>query len=177
MFRGLGDIAQLLLTALPPWALAALAGVLVVVAGPAWFDTVRIKQIKGCIRRMLRAPPNEHAALIEEAFDRAGTRPARLAALVREAHKYGFKGMAERGLQALAGTRRAPADVHALERLLHPPPDAPSTALQAVVRVEQLIAEGLWVGAKEQLEVARKRYPNDADLEMLERRLAERGTP
>jgi hypothetical protein len=170
--QGIGDILNLLRAALPPWALALLAAALVVGFGPAWFDTVRIKQIKGCVRQMQRAPPSEHPAWVDEAFRRARGRPARLSALVREAHRVGFRDMAEEGLRRLRDGGRSPDDVRALDKLLHPPPDVPATALEASVRVEQLLDAGLLVGAAEQLRSARSRFPDDAELRALEARLS-----
>lgn len=168
MFRGLGDIFQTLGSLLPPWALALVALLLAVVAGPSWFDNVRIKQVRGRIRKMLRATTAERVPLAEQALVLAAARPARLVALVREAHKYDLRDLRDEALRRLHRTGRAPEDVRVLRELVQPKKPTYRDPLQAVVKVERLLGLGLVVGAREELELALAQHPEDADLQALD---------
>jgi len=172
MFRGIGDIVGILQQLLPPWALAILAVVVAIVGGPAWFDNVRGKQIRGQIRKLLRAEDAEARARHgEQALALAAERPRRLVVLVREAHKYQLTDLRDRALQRLREGGRAQADVEVLERLVRPENKAAPTPLESVVRVEKLLDTGLVVGAEEQLAAALERFPRDPELLALRARV------
>jgi len=172
MFRGIGDIVAILQSALPPWALALVAVTVVLVGGPAWFDNVRGKQIRGQIRKMLRADgPGARAAHADEALQLAAERPRRLVTLVREAHKYQLNDLRDAALERLRDGGKSPADVEVLDKLVQPESKAAPTSLEAVVRVEKLLDAGLVVGAKEQLDAALDRFPNDPELLALDRKI------
>jgi hypothetical protein len=175
MMRGVGDLIALVQNLLPPWAIALLAVVLVVVIGPAWFDNVRAKQVRGQIRQLLRAQEADKAGYADAALALAGDRPRRLVALVREAHKYLLFDLRDIALRRLRATGRAPDDVAALEKLVAPEDKAAPSTLEAVVRIEQLLEAGLTVGAEEQLTAALRRYPRDPDLLALRARLETAG--
>jgi hypothetical protein len=152
---------------------ALLVVVAVAVGGPAWFDNVRGKQIRGQIRKMLRAErPTEKASHADEAMALAGDRPRRLVILIREAHKYQLNELRDRALRVLKEGGQAPADVEVLEKLVRPESKAAPTSLEAVVRVEQLLDAGLVVGAEEQLSAALERFPRDRELLALRERLS-----
>jgi hypothetical protein len=167
MFRGLGDVMQILGSLLPPWALAGLGVVLAVVAGPAWFDNVRSKQIRGVIRKMLRATTPEKVPLKEQALELAARRPRRLVALVRESHKYDLKELRDAALARLEALGSAPEDVRVLRALVKPPPPPLRDPLQAVVKVERALELGLVVGAREALAEGLRQHPDDPDLHRL----------
>jgi hypothetical protein len=172
MFRGIGDIVSILQSFLPPWALAVIAVVALAVGGPAWFDNVRGKQIRGRIRKMLRADgPDARAAYAHEALELAGERPRRLVTLIREAHKYQLNELRDRALERLREGGASPADVEVLDKLVRPESKAAPTSLEAVVRVEKLLDAGLVVGAQEQLDAAMERFPEDPELRQLRSRL------
>jgi len=172
MFRGIGDIVGILQSALPPWAMALIAVAAVLVGGPAWFDNVRGKQIRGRIRKMLRAEgPEARHAFAEEALALAGERARRLVTLIREAHKYQLHDLRDRALDRLRETGGSPADVEVLDKLVLPESKAAATSLEAVVRVEKLLDAGLIVGAEEQLVAALERFPRDAELQHLRSRV------
>ena len=163
MFRGLGDFFQILGSLLPPWALAVLGVSLAVIAGPAWFDNVRSKQIRGRIRKMLRATSAERPARADQALVLAAQRPRRLVALVREAHKYDLRALRDAGLERLEQTGSALEDLRVLRELVAPPPQPIRDPLQAVVKVERLVELGLVVGAREALEEGLRQHPGDSD--------------
>ncbi len=172
MFRGIGDIVGILQSALPPWAMAWIAVVIVLWGGPAWFDNVRGKQIRGRIRKMLRADgPDARRAYAEEALVLAGERARRLVTLIREAHKYQLHDLRDRAMERLRESGGSPADVEVLDKLVLPESKAAPTSLEAVVRVEKLLDAGLVVGAEEQLVAALERFPRDPELQRLRSRV------
>jgi len=171
MFRGLTDFFQILGGLLPPWALALIGVVIALVMGPAWFDGVRSKQVRGRIRKMLRAPTAERPPLAAQALELAGARPRRLVTLVREAHKYDLRDLRDEALRRLVATGKAPEDVRVLRQLVKPPPTPVRDPLQAVVRVERLLELGLAVGAREALDEALAQHPDDPELRELSHRV------
>lgn len=171
MFRGLSDVFQILATLLPPWALAGVVAAVLVVGAPAWFDNVRSKQIRGRIRKMLRATTPEKPPLAAEALALAADRPRRLVALIREAHKYDLRDLRDAGLAHLEALGTAPEDVRVLRKLVSPPPARYRDPLEAVVKVERLLDMELPVAAREALDEALRQHPGDADLLALGQRV------
>lgn len=170
MVRGFGELLQSLGLLLPPWAVGMIAFVALVAILPAWIDNMRVKQIRGTVRRMVRASDAGRADLAERALRLAGRRSSRLVSLVEHAHKFQQIELRRRGLQALQGVDPVAARRlrEAVERekpkqVLHP--------LEVVVRVERLLAEGMDAAAAERLEEALQRHPDDPDLLALKRRL------
>lgn len=170
MVRGFGELLQSLGLLLPPWAVGAVAFVAVVAILPAWIDNMRVKQIRGTVRRMVRASDDGRLELADRAMRLAGRRPLRLVNLVEHAHKFQQLELRRRGLQALQGV--APGEAQRLreaverekpKQVLHP--------LEVVVRVERLLAEGMEAAAVARLEEALQRHPDDPDLLALKRRL------
>ena len=171
MFRGLTDAFQILGTLLPPWALALLGVLIAIIMGPAWFDGVRSKQVRGRIRKLLRAESPDRARYADEALALAGERPRRLVTLVREAHKYGLRDLRDRALTRLHATGRAVEDVRVLKKLVKKDKQKLRDPLQGVVRVEHLLDAGLPVGAEEALAEALAQHPTDPDLLALRARV------
>lgn len=170
MVRGLGDLVQSLELLLPPWAVGLLVAVVAVALLPAWIDNMRVKQIRGTVRRMVRASEPQRLELAERAIRLAGRRRVRLDALVHVAHRYQQVELRRRGLQALEALDPASAKQHreAIERekpkeVLHP--------LEVVVRVERLLSEGLTDAAQARLDEALERHPDDPDLLALRARV------
>ena len=172
MTRILVDIGQTVSSIVPPWAMPFVLGAVALVLLPPWFESVRSKQIKGAIRRMVRAEPSLRQSLAERALHLAGTRRIRLLGLVQEAHRYGQHELLENGLKLLAQSERGRADAQRIRDQYAPAPPVLRDPLEAVVRVESLLQQGLVVAAREQLDAAVRKFPNDPDLKRLENRVA-----
>lgn len=171
MVRGIGDVLQTLGTFLPPWALALIVGGIAIVALPAWVTSIRIKQIRGDVRRLVRADDTGRSPLIERILSRAAHHPFRLEMTVREAIKYAQTDLRDRALQDLAETGRAPDVVRALREEIRPPPKVDGHPMQAVHAIERLLGEGMDQAARERLDRALARFPGHTELERLRERV------
>lgn len=167
MTRIFTDVAGLVGQLVPPWALPFVLGAIAVLALPPWLESVRGKQIKGFVRRMVRASDPERDALAERALTIAGQRRVRLVGLALEAMRYDQRGLRDQALARLARHPKGRVDAAKLRERFEKAPLRFTDPLSAQIRVEGLLREGLLVGAAEQLEAARRQFPQDPDLERL----------
>lgn len=170
MVRGFGEVLESLGQLLPPWVVATVAFVLLVAVLPAWVDNVRSKQVRGAVRRMVRASDQGRLDLAERAMRLAGRRPTRLTALVEHAHRYQQLDLRRRGLAMLQRVDPAGAE-HLLATIERDRPKQVFHPLEVVVRVERLLDEGMIDAAAARLDEALARYPDDPDLLALRSRL------
>ncbi len=156
---------------LPLPILAALAATLVIWLGPAWWNSLRTREIRGLVRRIGRG--ESVPALTARAFRIAGSRPDRLALLAAEANRRGLQPLREAAFAALTEVDPARA---ASERVGQAPPKGAQEAhpLAAVVAIEGLIAAGAWEAAGARLASARARFPDDPELAALADRIRSR---
>lgn len=130
----------------------------------------RVRQVRGLVRRMLRADAPTRARLVSEVLALAGEQVHLLGELAREAHRRGERelfGTAVERLGATAAGRTELARVRRLEGLDRPPPDVHAH----VARVAGLLDSGLHEAARERLAEALVRHPEDPLLLGLQRRL------
>lgn len=163
MVRGFGEVLQSLGMLLPPWAVAAVGGGLLLLMLPAWVDNMRVKQIRGTIRRMVRADEASRDALAERALRLARRRPTRLESVVERANHYQQLELRRRALQTLRRVDPEKAE-YLLERIERDKPKQVFHPIEVVVRVERLLAEGMVDAAAARLDEALDRYPDDPDL-------------
>lgn len=173
MFRIFSDLGGLVFQLVPPWAIPIVIGVLGALAAPFWLESVRGKQIKGAVRRMVRASEDERPPLAERALSLAGTRRTRLIALVQEAMRYDQRALRDEALVRLERVHRG--DAAELRKRIDKPRTRYRDPVEAVVRIEGLLDEGLVVAAREQLEEARRSFPHDPDLDRLQERVSPGG--
>jgi hypothetical protein len=172
MMTGISDLVTALRTIFPPWVLVAMGAVALVTLGPRWIESMRDKQLRGLVRRMIRADSAERTRLREQILGIAGTRPGRLVAVVLHAIHYDQRHLRDTALRTLEATGAAPADVTRLRARIEKPPTRFRDPIEAAVRIEQLFRDGLVVAATEQLAIARAAFPADPDLQALAAREA-----
>lgn len=167
--RIIGVIEQLL----PPEIYVPLFVILVFALVPVWFNWLRTKQIKGQLRRMLRATtPEARAGFRARAFEFAAGRPRRLAFLADEALRIGLKGVYDDAMVALKAAGGHHKDLQRLEAATKVVPPRAQHPLEEAVVIERMLEEGLEEAARGRLTEMRARFPNDPDLADLERRLS-----
>ena len=171
MVRGISDLIQGVAFFVPMRVLAVLIAIALIAAAPLWFETVRDKQIRGTIRRMVRADERERQDLAASVLRLAAGRPRRLGTVVRQAIHYDQRRLRDEALAALEATGAAELEVKHLRRMIQPAPVRFRDALEASIRVEKLLEEGLHVAAREQLQAALAAFPGDPELVALEARL------
>jgi signal transduction histidine kinase len=165
MVRGISDLIQGLALFFPLKVVIGIVGVGGVLALPFWFESVRDKQLRGLVRRMVRASEAERAQLVRRAFELAAGRPRRLGTLVRQAIHYDQRRLRDEALAALEATGQAPADVKHFKTLIAPAPIRFRDPIEAAVRIDQLLQQGLHVAAREQLQAAEQAFPGEPELE------------
>lgn len=167
MVRGVSDVVSGLLVIFPPWVLIAAGLVLVVALGPRWIESMRDKQIRGLVRRMVRADRSERARLSALVTEIAGNRAGRLVATIHHAIHYDQRALRDAALARLEAGGQAPDDVERLRARIEKPPPRFRDPIEAAVRIEQLLRDGLVVAAQEQLRAALAAFPADPDLNAL----------
>lgn len=148
----------------PPWVLVGFGVIGVVTLGPRWAESVRDKQIRGLVRRMVRADPQERKRLTELVTRIAGTHPRRLEATVHHAIQYDQRALRDSALATLHATGAAREQVKRLRAKIEKPPTKFRDPIEAAVRIEQLFQNGLVDAAREQLDVALSAFPADPEL-------------
>jgi len=169
-------VAQQLIEAvtslLPPWMVAPVLGVLVLLSVPLWLNSVRNKQISGAVRRLVRAPDAvARAALLERIWSLAAERPSRVLVIVREAIRYDQRQLMNEAMDWLDARGEAVEDLRIIRGKMTAEPKPVGHPLEVAVTVERLVEEGMHEAARSRLNDALARYPNDADLMALSRRL------
>lgn len=170
MARVLADLYQFLTLFLPWKAVVAGGVVLGLLAAPRWFESVREKQLRGQVRRMVRAEQPDRDRLLQDTFALAGDDPERLRRLFEAATQYDQRDVARHALDRLqAVAPRAAAELRARVEPVRPKARLP---LEIVVRAESLHASGMTDRAREVVEEGLKDHPADPDLLALRDRLA-----
>ena len=173
MFRIFGDLSQLVMS-LPPWALWPAAGITVVVAVPIWLRSVRVKQIRNAVRKLITADGAERERWSERAMMLAGTTPFLLSTVVREAIKRSQLPLRNEALARLKATGKLLDDVREYElAFAREKPQPFAHPLEAIAVIERLLEDGLSGKAAERLKAARRQFPSDGAIAELHSRLAQ----
>ncbi|TVQ86201.1 MAG: hypothetical protein EA397_20430 [Deltaproteobacteria bacterium] len=166
--RGLSDLIEPLQQLLPPEVLLPLLGLALLVAAPAWWRSVAVRQIKGHLRRAARAHSEaEREREIEGAFRRAGHHARRLVDLAEHAGRAGLPLVRRRAIEALESSGRLPLEAARLRRADGPPPPKVRDMEEVNIRVHLLMERELWAAAEEVLDEAERRFAGDPELAAL----------
>lgn len=177
--RGLSDLIEPLQQLLPPEVLILLLAGALLLAAPSWWRSVKVRQIKGSLRRAARAhDERSRNAEIEAAFRHARGRPRLLVDLAEHASRSGLPLVMRQAVEALEATHKLPLEVRRLRREAEPdrPPirDMDEVSIRATLKMDR----ELWTAAAEILDEAAVHYPDHPELERLraelERRAPER---
>lgn len=171
MFRAFTDIAQLIGQLVPTWLMIPIAIGLGLLALPFWLRSMKSKQISGRARRMVRADPDLRSRLRREILELAGETPALLFTAGQQAIKYDLRDLRDVVLERLEATGKAPEDVAHLRSKIEPEKKPIPHPLEVAVNVERLLEEGMIDTARQRLAEALDRYPDDPDLQELDRQV------
>ena len=164
MVRGITDITNTLGMFLPPWALVTMGIAVLLFGFPFWLNSMRIKQIGGRSRRMVRADHEERDKLAQEILDLAGENPTRLLAAVEQSTRYGLRALRSECITRLKNTGEYREDLARILAKEAPERMPIGHAIEAVVTIERMLDEGMGPAARTRLDEALARYPQDADL-------------
>lgn len=167
--RGIGGLVRIIVDAtgvsLEPWM--APAGVVAI--GLLSLPLLRMNAHTDRARRLMKEAGREAGAarerLEEQALAEVTGRPVGLVVLADEAIRQGRTEIARRAIEALRATGKRFTDLRRLEGTLEGP--TPRTPLEAALLVERLVAAGLVDQARARWEAARRRWPDNPDLEAL----------
>ena len=173
MLRMIPELFSTLGELLPAWALGLIALLLAILVVPAWIRSVRAKQIRGALRRAVRVTGDAREREIRAAFDRAGDRPRSLLVLVETGLKMGLPDAWKPALRRLESRGDLLEDTARIRANLERERKESRHPVEIVVRVEELVAHGLDDLAASTLAEGLERFPEDADLLALSRRLGE----
>ncbi len=176
MSRAIGDLLSTLSLFVPLRVLLVAGLVVLVLALPSWLESVREKQVRGLVRRLVRASPDDREALERSILALAGTRPGRLRAMVESAVRYDQRGLRDRGI-ALLEQAGAVQDARKIREAVTPKKARFRDPVEAALRIEAYLSEGRTVAAAEALAEALESFPLDEELRALERAVAERSSP
>lgn len=172
MVRVAQQLIEAVTSLLPPWMVAPVLGVLVLLSVPLWLNSVRNKQISGAVRRLVRAPDAvAREALLKRIWSLAAERPSRVLVIVREAIRYDQRQLMNEAMDWLDARGEAVEDLRIIRGKMTPEPKPVGHPLEVAVTVERLVEEGMHEAARSRLNDALARYPKDADLMALSRRL------
>ena len=168
------DLIGTLQQMLPVWVSVPLLALIAAFAIPGWWNWLRSKQIKGQVRRMMRAPSSEardeHA---ENAFALAAGSARRLSYLADELFRLNQRVLFDRALAELKATGKALEDVRRLSAKVAVEKKRGRHPIEEAVIIERMWEEGMHEAARERLAEVMRRHPGDADLQELEQTLAE----
>lgn len=163
---GLGQLLKALALLIPLPVLIGLAAVGGVFFGPAWLESARQKQLRGWVRRLVRAEPQERRDLEAQILTWSGDNAGRWSTVADAADHYGqpaLRDLAISRLEALGAKdlvrKWKDKDKRESGRARDP--------IQALVRIEALYKNGRTDLADEQLAEARAAFPGDPDLDAL----------
>ncbi len=168
--RGLGDIMNVLMGVLPPWATDIATFTLALIAGVAALYWSQMRRIRGTVRRMVKASPEEQELLAAQALKLAGTRPGLLLLLEQEAHRRHQHALAEAALLALKSTGKRQRDVTRVQRSRMPSRAPVGHPTEVALQVMNLLDQGMMEAASRRLHDGLKRWPDHPDLNELRER-------
>jgi hypothetical protein len=164
LLRLLESLSQMV----PLPVLAVIGAAAVVFVGPAWWNSLRLREIRGLVRRIGRQ--ESVPLLTERAFRVAGNRSDRLAHLASEAHRRALPALRD---QAFLELESVDPQAAAAQRaaIAAPPRTGDRHPVAAAAAIETLIASEAWEAAATRLAEARARFPDDPDLAALQERV------
>ena len=163
---GLGQLVQSLLAladgVVPRWVLAVALAVVVALIWPSVRRNSRTEEARKRFRTATRFAFEERVRREDEALAMVAGNADGLVSLADLALAEGRPRIVAAALAALIKLGKRPVEVRRLQRTIEGP--QPATALEAVILVERLLAQGQLDEAARRLERARKRWPEDEDL-------------
>lgn len=169
MVAGLGQLVKALASIVPAPVAIGIGVVLAVALAPRWLQSVRERQLRGLVRRMIRADPPERESLRAEAFALAGTDVERLRVLLLAAVKYTQRPVIDGVIAAFdaRGDAIGAREGAWARELVEPRRAKYRDPVEAVLKIERLIASGLLAAAAEQVAIARDVFPEDEEIAAL----------
>lgn len=169
--RAISDILGSLFLVLPApivYGLAALIGLLLL---RPWLRNVRAKQIRGKVRRMVRADDALRHRLAEEAFRTARSNADHMYLLAFEARKRSFPALYQRALDALHAHPKGRPLAAKLTEQVAPERSPTRHPAEWIAIIETMLDNGVYEGARLRLTEALEQHPSHPALLSLPKRI------
>ena len=170
--RNLVDLFHTVTDLLPSWLVIAIAAVAGWFIFPAWWNSVRVRQIRSTLRKATQTQDaQQRQALLHEAYQLAGDENERWIIIAEEATSRALPSARQRALQEFTDRSIPLSVLDHLQKDKKTKEKVDSHPLEAIMGIQRLLREGLNEAAHARLEQARKRFPDDAELAELEAEL------
>ncbi len=167
--RNLVDLLHTSSDLLPSWLLVSLAAIAGWFIFPAWWNSVRVRQIRSTLRKATQAKDSQQRQrLLAHAYQLAGDDDNRWIVIAEEATTRTLPSARKRALQELSARSIPLSVLDHLKEKTESPPKLDAHPLEAMVGIERLRREGLTEAARARLSQARRRFPDDPELAQLE---------
>jgi hypothetical protein len=164
MGRGLSDLVNTLFVMLPTQVVIVVMVIGAALLFPGWLFSMRSKQIRGLIRRRVRAAGDERAELADEAMLIANEKGPLLIALAREAIKMNQRHLFQRAITKLNELSLYSEETAELEASISRETQALLHPVEVLLATERLLNLGMNHAAKERVEEALQRFPDNEEL-------------
>jgi len=163
--QGIGDVFNALFILLPWWVLVLLGVVGAALALPGWWKNTRLKPLASRIREMAMADTAaERDALMHSVLDTAGDDGDLLAWVILQAEKRKQRPLWEAAMAQLEQLPKFTDEARRLHKRWTkdiPPPRHP---IEEAAAIRAKLEDGLLVAARDRLDAALARFPQDHDL-------------
>ena len=167
--RNLVDLLHTVTDLMPSWLVVGLAAVAGWFIFPAWWNTVRFRQIRATLRKVTQTDDaQQRQSLLQQAYELAGDEGERWIVIAEEATTRVLPSVRERAVQELTARSIPLSVLDHLQKEHNKKEKLDAHPLEAIIGIQRLHREGLTEAARARLEQARKRFPDDAELAELE---------
>ena len=169
--RAISDILSSLFLVLPAPVVYGLAVVIGLLLLRPWLKNVRAKQIRGRVRRMVRADDAQRDKLAAEAFRTARGNADHLYLLAFEARKRSFPALYQQALDALQAMPEGRRLASQLNEQVAPEKSPTRHPAEWIAIIETMIDNGVYEGARLRLAEALDQHPSHPALLALPKRI------
>lgn len=147
---------------LPPWGMPAVALAIMVLLLPLLLKNMKTSRARKLLKRASLEGAQRREEMEREALSLVADNPTGRLALADECIRRGRYALAQELLSHLPTTPKLHRERRRLMQQMAP--REPATAEGAAAAIEHLLEEGLHAEAQRRLQVARRRWPEDASL-------------
>lgn len=153
----------------PPWILPVIGVAIVAAIFPMFVRSSNSVRARGILSRSRFVTGEDRIAMEREAMEMVQGDPEGLVVVATVSVQQGRENLAREALEQLKQTGKHRDKVRQIELALDgPPPISPEAE---VIAIRNLLGNGLVARARERMERARRYYPDDSDLDALDKQI------
>jgi len=170
--RGLEDMFQAI-HLLPTWAATLCSVAIALAAFLIVFRRLTMRRIQNAVRRRVRGDAAMREKMFQQALTLSGDRFGLLSLLAYEALRRQQMDLAKEAMRRLESTPKGLKEANRLRNARKRERSPATHPMEVAQNVESLLAQGMLDAASKRLQEGLRRWPDDADLNLLTRRLRE----